>query len=131
MRTRVVVWIVVGVVVAAGVIFIVATSGKTPPTQKTTELLQVQADKVLGDLQEVEAQANTVRQQVPQGVDVAGLFERFDSLAVDARSALEAAKAAVEVQQADLKLTEGRKTTSEARRTLKKIERTLNPRRGR
>lgn len=131
MRTRVVVWIVVGVVIAAGVIFIVATSGKTPPTQKTAELLQVQANKVLGDLQEVEAQANAVRQQVPQGVDVAGLFERFDSLAANARVALESVKGLADANQADLKLVEGRKATSEARQTLKKIERTLNPRRGR
>jgi hypothetical protein len=83
---------------------------------------------VLAELAEVEGQANDVRQKVPEGVDVAGLFARLDSLSMAARAALDGARAAADTKQADAKLTEGRKATSEARQTLKKIERTLNPR---
>jgi hypothetical protein len=128
MRARVVVWIIVGIVVAVGVIFIVSTSGKRPPARVTTELLQGQADRVLDELAGVEAQANDVRQKVPEGVDVAGLFARFDSLAAVAHTSLDAVEAEGDIKQAEASLTKGRKAASEALQTLKKIERTLNPR---
>lgn len=130
MRTRVIVWGLVGLVVLAGVVFIVATSGKAPAVQKTSELIRTQADRVNQELAEVEARANGVRQHVPQGVDVAELFSRFDSLVLSSRASLDAAvDQAADIKLADKKLTEGRKMASEALQTFKKIERTISPRR--
>jgi membrane-bound lytic murein transglycosylase B len=132
MRTRVIIWGLVGLVVVAGVVFIVATSGKTPSARLTDEAIRVQADRVNQDLAALEAQANGVRQHVPQGVDVAELFGRFDSLALSARASLDAAVNALaeapDVKLADKRLTEGRKAASEARQTFKRIERTISPR---
>jgi len=129
MKTRVVVWAIVGLVVVAGVVFILTTSGKTPAVQKTLEMIQAQGTEVARDLDEVVQEAESLRQNLPQSPNVAPLFARFDSLRATAEHALQTLKTTEDAKQADRDLTEGRKATSEARQVFKKIRRTLFPRR--
>jgi hypothetical protein len=129
MKTRVIVWAIVGLVVVAGVVFILTTSGRTPTVRKTLEMLQAQGTEVAKDLDQVVQEAESLRQNLPQGPNVAPLFARFDSLRSTAEKALQTIETTEDPKQAGRSLTEGRKATSEARQVFKKIRRTLFPRR--
>ena len=122
MQTRTVVWSLVGLVILAGVVFLVSTR-RAPATQLTVENIREQAARVGGKLDRLEQDIMTARGQLPQGVDPTEKFGAVESLFGQARAAVDRVGTAEEAKQAYAGLKEARNLLSECTRKFKQVAR--------
>ncbi len=120
MQTRTVVWSLVGLVILAGVIFLLSTR-KPPPTPFTVENIREQAARVSRKLDKLEQDIMTARGQLPQGVDPTEKFGAVESLLSRARAAVDQVGTAEEPKQAYAALEEARQLLSECTRKFKRV----------
>ncbi|HDQ98713.1 MAG TPA: hypothetical protein ENN51_00295 [candidate division WOR-3 bacterium] len=124
MKTRAVVWTVIGVVVLVGVIFLVAT-GRRPPASSIEGALR-QVEVVSGRLGELERRVADSRAGLQPGQDPSA-FDAIAQQIADARGVLNEARQAEKLDAVMTKLTDARTAYSSALRQYRKL--TRQPRR--
>jgi len=116
MRTRVIVWTIAGLLVVAGVIFLLATSRGTPPVEITLDKVKDAAAERIGQLDTLAAEVAQAKEAPPPGVDVGSLFAETERLIAEARTKLQQAGEAANVKQGYDSLRAGQELAREARR---------------
>ncbi|MFO7676247.1 MAG: hypothetical protein R6X12_08035 [bacterium] len=126
MKVRAVVWSLVGLVVVAGVVLLVATPNRTPQARIDIDGVRRQAGVVSGKLASLEEKLVFARGQLPPGQDPDTLAPVEQHLA-EARSAVDEAGRLEDVDAAYEKLKAARKQLSLGTRKLNELTRPRRP----
>lgn len=118
MKSRILVWSLVGIVVIVGVI-VVATSPKrnTLGPKITLDMVKSEAADAESQLNRLVARLDARRKTTPKGAD-ATAFDEADRLLAQARDKLGQVKEAVELKEARQLMAEARGTLRKARRAV-------------
>ena len=127
MKTRVVVWTIVGLLVVAGVIFLVTSSKRPPQVVKDLASMREQAEQVSGKLDILQADIDELR-QLPGAGDEATALDGVDSMIARTRAGLDHIRTTEDVDAAFESLRESREMMQDARRAFRDAEKKLRPR---
>ena len=117
MKSRIVVWTLVAIVVIIGVI-VVLTAPKTSRSPKvTTDMMKSEVAREETQLDRLAAQAAEGRKSVKPGASTEGLDEA-DRLLAEARDKFGQAKQATDIKEAQQSLIDGREALRKARRAV-------------
>ena len=119
MKTRVVVWTVVGILVVAGIIFLVVTSRKAPHVRMDLDSVKAQAVRALDKLGRLEEEVVQAKAAMPSGSDPARQFADADSLLAKTRAGLEQVEGLEGTNEAYEQLRKAKELMREARRAVK------------
>ncbi len=119
MKTRVVVWAVVGILVVAGIIFLVATSRKAPHVRMDLDSVKAQAVRALDKLGRLEKEVAQAKAAMPPGSDPARQFADADSLLAKTRAGLEQVEGLEGMNEAYEQLRKTKELMRTARRAVK------------
>lgn len=127
MKTRVVVWTIVGLLVVAGVIFLITSSRRPPQVVKDLPSMREQAEQVSGKLDILQVDVDELRQLPGAGAEAAA-FNGVDSMIARTRAGLDHIRTTEDVESAFDSLRESRKMMRDARRAFRDVEKKLRPR---
>lgn len=114
MKTRILVWVIVGLLAVAGVIFLIATGNRPAGVAVTLERVQQQAVRKAGDFDDLEQEMTAAQAQLP-GVD----FAKVGELIAEGRAGIEQVRAAADIKDAEESLRQAQDKYTAARRALK------------
>ncbi|MEO0004463.1 MAG: hypothetical protein ABIK47_04855 [candidate division WOR-3 bacterium] len=117
MKLRFIIWAVVGVVVVAGVIFLVL-SGKTPQKKVTINDLRLQIERDEKTINELTAKLAQAR-AVPLPPANAELLSQAETNLNDARTLIEKAKQSENIRDVEANLREAHSLLTKCRRLLR------------
>ena len=118
LKSRIVVWTLVGIVLIVGVI-IIATSPKSARTPKvTTELVKSEAARAKGQIDRLVVRLAEAKKVVVPGAAPDKNAEEADRLLAEAGEKLDQAMQATDLKQAEQLLVDGRQTLRRARRAV-------------
>jgi hypothetical protein len=120
MKSRVVVWVIVGLVVVAGIIFLLVTP-RGPRVRVDEKTVEAQLVKSEGKLAKLEEEIAQVKSALPQGSPMEAEFGELDKLVSEAHAKVNEVKAAEGVKASYAKLREAQQTISDARRQFRKL----------
>ncbi len=118
MKLRIVVWALVGLVVIAGSIFLVATSGKRPVARRTVESCRAQAERTMKQLDRLTLRAEAVRTSTPTTPELEQRLAEVARLVSEARAKAEQVCSSSDTKQAVQLLREAKTLMNGARRAL-------------
>ncbi len=122
MKTRVVVWTVAGLLVVAGVVFLLATSRRTPPVEISLPRIQQNAADRLAELEEFADEVAATKDAMASEIDAEVEFAPVERLIAQAREKLQAAAGAQQAPAAYDALREAQEFIREARRAYQQLE---------
>ena len=126
MKTRIVIWIIVGILVLIGVV-VIATGQKSPRGPKVTlDLAKSEAAKAETQLDRLVLEAAEARKAMAPGATPTRGLEEADRLLAQAREKLGQVKEATDLRQAELLLIDGRRMLREARRAVEVATKTAS-----
>ena len=128
MKTRILVWTIVGLLVIAGVIFLVTSSRRSPDVVKDLVSIKEQATQIGGKLDILQRNADDLREGMPPGVDYTAELDSVDSLIVQTRGELDRILETDDVNEAYDKLSGARKMLRDSRRAFRDVEKKVRPR---
>ena len=117
MKSRVVVWIVVAIVVIIGVIVVLTAPKPSRGPKVTTDMMKSEVAREETQLDRLVARSAEQRKSVKPGASTEGLDEA-DRLLAEARDKLGQAKQATDTKDAQQLLIEGRESLRKARRAV-------------
>jgi len=117
-KTRIIVWAVVGLLVVAGVVFIIATSGGRATAKKTLEGYANQAQRTSRELDRLVERADAARAGAALGPDAEAGLQEMSRFEAEARAKLEQIQSAKDTKQAEQLLREAKESVQSARRAL-------------
>jgi hypothetical protein len=130
LKSRIVVWTIVGVLVLIGVV-VIATAQKSPRGPKVTlDVIRSEAVQAETQLDRLVARTAEARKAVAPGVAPSRSLDEADRLLAQAREKLGQAKQATDLRQAELLLIDGRRMLREARRAVELATRGASKPRG-
>jgi hypothetical protein len=117
-KSRIIVWSLVGIVVIVGVIVIAtAPKRKTSGPKITLDTVKSEVADAEAQLDRLAARLDARRKAAPQGAGVRA-FDEADRLLAEARDKLGQAKEAVDLKEARQLMVEARETLRKARRAV-------------
>lgn len=122
MKSRVVVWAVVGILAAAAVIFFVVTTRKPPDVNITLDRIAEYSVRVNERLGRLEAEINQAKSALPAGTGT-GQVAEAERLVNEARTRLEETRSAQNVKHAYAKLQQAQDAMRDARRVMGRLSR--------
>ena len=120
MKSRVVVWVIVGLVVLAGVIFLLVTP-RGPGVRVTEKTVEAQLVRSEGKLAKLEEEIAQVKSALPPGSPVKAKFDELDKLMSEAQAKVNEVKAAEGFKASYARLREAQEAIGDARRMFRKL----------
>ncbi len=118
MKSRIVIWTIVGILVLVGII-VIATGRKSPQGPRVTlDLAKSEAAKAEIQLEHLVVEATEARKAMAPGATPGRSLEEADRLLAQAREKLGQVKQATDAKQAELLLIDGRQMLRKARRAV-------------
>ncbi len=129
MKSRIIVWSLVGIVVVIGVILIVTAPRNTRGPRLTLDIIKNEAVQAEVQLDRLVARLDARRKSAARGAGTEGLDEA-ERLLADAREKLSRVKEATGLSEAQKLLIEGREALRKARRAVELATRPASRPRG-
>lgn len=130
MKSRIVVWTLVGIIVLIGVV-VVATAPKTARAPKVTlDLVKSEAVKVETQIDRLAARIADARKTLSRAAAPTDGLDEADGLLAQAREKLGQAKQATDLKQAEPLLIDGRQLVRQARRAVEVATKSVSKPRG-
>ena len=120
MKSRVVVWVIVGLVVVMGVVFLLATP-RGPRVRIDDKLVETQLAKSETKLAKLEEEIAQVKSGLAPGVAKSEKWVELDRLVAEAHANINEVEAAQGAKAAYAKLREVQEVIADARRTFKNL----------
>ncbi len=117
MRSRILVWSLVGIVVIVGAIVIFTSPKSAPGTKMTPEIMKTEADRAETQIDRLVARLDARRKTVSPGA-ATDAFGEAERLLAQAREEIGQAKQATDLNEAGRLLVAGRETLRKARRAV-------------
>jgi hypothetical protein len=118
LKTRIVTWTIVGILVLIGVV-VIASGPRAPRGPKVTlDMAKGEAVKAEAQIDRLVARIAEARKAVAPGATPDKSLEEADRLLAQAREKLGQVKQATELKQAESQLIEGKRMLREARRAV-------------
>lgn len=117
MKLRIIIWTVVGILVIAGIIFIIA-GGKSTQRRITLKEIKLQTERTEASLNQVTARLAQAK-AVPLSPEAASSLNAAESLLTQARTLLEETKSETEPKTAEEKLRIIHRLLTRARRLIR------------
>jgi hypothetical protein len=119
LKSRVVVWTIVGILVLVGIVFIVATKPLgSRGGARTLEQTKAYTDRVESQLNRLAMRLSQARKATPSGADTSKLFAEAERLLTAARAGIGKIRDAKEMKQAEAELRDVNQLIRQARRSL-------------
>jgi len=116
-KSRILVWSLVGIVVVVGVIVILTSPKNARVAKLTPDILKTEVARAETQLDRLVARLDARRKAAPRGTDAAALDEA-DRLLAQAREKLGQAKEAADLKEARQLMVDARETLRKARRAV-------------
>ncbi len=127
MKSRIVIWLVVGVLALVAVLFVLARPRVPAPPKLTAERLDRAVGQAEVQLNRLAARLATIRGNTASGFDV-GKAAEADRLLIEARDKLSQVKQSGDLRQGEAKLKEVKQTLRRARRAVELATKGSGPR---
>lgn len=118
MKTRIIVWALVGLVVIGAGVFFVATSAKRPAMRKTLEAFRSEADRTARQLDRLAERQAGIRAGAALSPELEQKLDEASRLSNEARAKLEQVRSAANEGQAEALLREAKQLVRKVRRAV-------------
>jgi len=126
LKTRIVIWTIVGILVLVGVVLIAAPRNSPRLPKVTLDLARSEAAKAETQLDRLAARTVEARKTIAPGATPNKNLEEAERLLAQAREKLGQVKQASDLKQAESLLIQGRRMLREARRAVELATRTAS-----